>query len=253
MRVIDGAHRILAMKLRGHDEIEVEFFDGNESDAFVLGVQSNIQHGLPLSLPDRRAAAERILLSHPAWSDREIARTTGLSARTVQELRRATAGEQQSHRLGRDGRTRPLSSTRGRRLAAEILTNSPNTPLREVAKQVGISPGTVRDVRQRLERGDNPIPEPRRGIEVKGPATVARRQVEFTDVQGILEHLARDPTLRMTERGRELVRWLHLHRADPADFGRMINSVPSHLRAVVLDLAMGYAAAWEAFATELKE
>src|SRR4051794_21642932 len=52
MRVIDGMHRLRAAQWCDRDEIEVRFFDGSETEAFVLAVQSNIVHGLPLSVAD---------------------------------------------------------------------------------------------------------------------------------------------------------------------------------------------------------
>ena len=65
------------------DAINVTFFDGSEKDAFVLAVESNVQHGLLLTLSDRTAAAGRIVNSHPEWSDRAVAAATGLAAKTV--------------------------------------------------------------------------------------------------------------------------------------------------------------------------
>jgi ParB-like chromosome segregation protein Spo0J len=49
MRVIDGIHRVEAAKLRGAKEIEARLFDGDESASYVLAVQANVTHGLPLS------------------------------------------------------------------------------------------------------------------------------------------------------------------------------------------------------------
>ncbi|MER6222661.1 ParB/RepB/Spo0J family partition protein, partial [Streptomyces sp900105755] len=93
MRVIDGMHRLSAMALRGHREMAVRFFDGSEADAYVLSVQLNVRHGLPLTRAERRLAASRILLSHPHWSDRAIAERTGLSDKTVGKLRRSASAE----------------------------------------------------------------------------------------------------------------------------------------------------------------
>ena len=101
MRIIDGTHRVKAMAYRGRDEIEAEFYDGSLEDAFVLSVHANVQRGLPLSLADRRAAARRILATHAAWSDRAIAQLTGLSAKTISDLRCATAENQALHTRNR--------------------------------------------------------------------------------------------------------------------------------------------------------
>lgn len=91
MRVIDGTHRLLAAVSKGQPAIEVEFFDGSSADAFLKAVEANVTHGLPLSLADRRAAAERIVTSHPHLSDRAIARTAGLGAKAVAAIRRRVA------------------------------------------------------------------------------------------------------------------------------------------------------------------
>ncbi|GAA2454878.1 hypothetical protein GCM10010191_87350 [Actinomadura vinacea] len=163
MRVIDGMHRVRAAVLLGRRKIAVRFFDGPEEDAFVLGVKSNIAHGLPLSLADRKHAAERVISSHPRWSDRMIAAVTGISAKTVAEIRRNAGGDAEGlpGRIGRDGRVRPADVIEGRWLARELITKDPGLSLRQVARAAGISPETVRDVKKRLLRGEDPLPRGR--------------------------------------------------------------------------------------------
>jgi ParB-like nuclease family protein len=148
MRVIDGVHRLRAAEYCGRDEIAVQFFDGPEADAFVLAVKSNIAHGLPLPLADRKHAAARIVSSHPQWSDRMITAVTGLASKTVADIRKVPAGEPDRwrSRIGQDGRVRPLDGAEGRVLAGEMLDTDPGLSLRQVARAVGISPETVRDV-----------------------------------------------------------------------------------------------------------
>src|SRR2546423_5542310 len=160
MRVIDGMHRLRAALLRGEESIKVRFYSGSEDAAFVLAVESNIAHGLPLSLADREAAAGRIVKSNPQWSDRAIAGVTGLSAKTVGVIRRGACADlpQLHSRIGRDGRVRPLNGADGRRRASEVFARRPDASLREVAGEAGISPGTARDVRERMRRGEDPIP-----------------------------------------------------------------------------------------------
>ena len=112
MRVIDGMHRLMAASLQGRETIDVMFFDGSEADVFLRAVQENIAHGLPLSQADRRAAAERIIASHPHMSDRAIGHSAGLAAKTVAAIRKSSSEEipQSNARVGRDGRVRPLDS-----------------------------------------------------------------------------------------------------------------------------------------------
>ena len=88
MRVIDGMHRLMAASLQGRETIEVIFFEGSDADVFLRAVQENIAHGLPLSQADRRAAAERIIASHPHLSDRAIGHSVGLASKTVAAIRK---------------------------------------------------------------------------------------------------------------------------------------------------------------------
>src|SRR5215469_10401830 len=112
MRVIDGMHRLMAASIQGRETIDVRFFDGSERDVFLRAVQENIAHGLPLSQADRRAAAERIIASHPHMSDRAIGHSVGLAAKAVAAIRKSSNEEipQANARVGRDGKVRPLDS-----------------------------------------------------------------------------------------------------------------------------------------------
>src|ERR1700689_3893888 len=105
MRVIDGMHRLRAASLQARQTIDVIFFDGSEADVFLHAVQENIAHGLPLSQADRRAAAERIVASHPQMSDRAIGHSVGLAVKTVAAIRKRSSEEvpQSDARVGRDG------------------------------------------------------------------------------------------------------------------------------------------------------
>jgi ParB-like chromosome segregation protein Spo0J len=274
MRVIDGMHRLHAARLRGRETIEAEFFDGSEEDAFIQAVTANTRHGLPLARADRRAAAARILVSHPHLSDRIIAAYTALSQQTVRTIRRSTAlAPQLSVRRGADGKLRPLSGEAGRRRAAEIIAARPTASLREVAANAGISVGTAHDVRSRLYRGEDPVHLglPRtsaRGRQARaneargrqdgcgraGPPEPVRKTpggFDAADHQTILQSLAKDPTIRHTESGRELLLWLRTHVLGVGDWPALSNSVPTHRTTTVAHLARQCADSWRQFAQEL--
>ncbi|MEV6927335.1 ParB N-terminal domain-containing protein, partial [Dactylosporangium sp. NPDC051485] len=158
MQIIDGHHRLRAAVLRGHEHIDVCFFDGTAEDAFVEAVRANVTHGLPLAYADREAAAVRIAADHPHWSDRAIAAASGLAAKTVKRLRAAAAedGTPPAARLGRDGRVRAVDPVAGRRRVLAAIEADPAGSLREIARVAGVSPSTVREVRRRLEAPAGP-------------------------------------------------------------------------------------------------
>jgi hypothetical protein len=256
MRVIDGMHRLMAASLKGQARVEVEFFDGSAADAFVLAVAANVTHGLPLSLADRRAAAERIVALHPHMSDRAVGEAAGLAARTVAVIRRrsANADAQVSARVGRDGKVRPLDSAEGRRRAAAMLAEHPGASLREVARCAGISPATARDVRKRLGRGEEPAPKrpaPEAAPERDSWAPAPQPVPPAPSVA--LEKLLRDPSLRHTEQGRRLLRLLQLNAVGAQEWPGAVAALPPHCASAVMHLARQYGQMWLHFSQELEE
>jgi ParB-like chromosome segregation protein Spo0J len=258
MRVVDGTHRLSAARLRGQHMIEVRYFDGSEHEAFLLAVQANITHGLPLPLEDRMAAAARIIESHPDWSDRAIAAAAGLGAQTVSGIRAERGpGATASTRMGRDGRVRPVNGAHGRLRASEIISSSPGLSLREVAKLAGISPATVRDVRERIRRGDDPVPPlqrpPRRRPPLTGADEAPPDASAAPDVDSILQGLRKDPAVRFTESGRTLLRWIFSRAIRPDERRTIAVKVPPHCTYIVAGLARRCAGEWLQFADELEE
>ena len=256
MRVIDGSHRLAAALLRGEEVIEVQFFDGSEQEAFVLAVQTNIAHGLPLSLADRTQAAERIIGSHPAWSDRAVAVVTGLSARTVGNVRRRSSvggGERVRARTGRDGRVRPLDKAEGRLRASAVIRSRPGASLREVAREAGVSPSTVRDVRKRIERGEDPVPQVRRGRGDGGGVVSGGEVGKGRRLASMLQGLQSDPSLRFTESGRSLLRWIMSRAIRSDERVDVAGRVPPHCTYIVADVARVCADEWLQLANDLEQ
>ncbi|MER5310610.1 ParB N-terminal domain-containing protein [Streptomyces sp. NPDC002773] len=271
LRVVDGTHRVRASLLRGAERIDARFVDGDERDLFLLAVRLNITHGLPLSRADRRAAAARILRTHPQWSDRAIAEATGLAAKSISTIRRENVAENTTTlnvRIGRDGKRRPLSSIEGRRSAGELIKAQPHTPLRQIAKEAGISLGTAADVRSRVLRGEDPVPQGR----TRAPlAAAARRPVTTVtaelpaapsaaraaepqaqrDVAAMMRILLSDPSLRFNESGRGLLRWLTGHVLEPREARAVADEAPSHCVGTIADLARRCGESWLELAEQL--
>jgi hypothetical protein len=155
-RVVDGQHRVFAARRLGMELIGAVRFVGDEEEAFVEAVRRNVGHGLPLTIPDRTRAAERILEHQPEWSDRLIAGICAMAPRTVAKVRsdmKDRAGILAARRVGRDGRRRPEDPAALRAHISRVLQTSPERSLREVAHSVGASPETVRSVKKGLAAG----------------------------------------------------------------------------------------------------
>ncbi len=275
MRVIDGTHRLMTASVQGKDAIDVVFFDGSDADAFLLAVRENVVHGLPLSLPDRRAAAERIIGTHAHLSDRAIGQAAALSAKSVAAIRKRLSDEtpQSNTRIGKDGVARPLDTSLGRRLAAELLTDRPGSTLREVARASGISAATVLDVRRRLERGESPVPvklspgfpaagargsthcgtaQAQYGV-VAPAARPASRTSAAQDLTATVQKLLHDPSLRDNELGKTMLRLLQINATGADQLPAMTGFIPPHCVGAIVELSRHYARMWQQFSHELNE
>ncbi|BBZ29279.1 hypothetical protein MMAD_35740 [Mycolicibacterium madagascariense] len=262
MEIVDGLHRVQAARAKGQTMIEAVLLDGSRESAFVVAVAVNLGDGLPLSLADRRQAAARIVHSHPHWSDRSISRLVGLSAKTIRTIRgHSDQVPVVDSRTGRDGRVRPIDSAAGRRAAAEYLAAHPKSSLRTVAKHAGISPNTVRDVRNRLSRGEDPVGCANRARRATGrpPATQSRSPAGAShvgaepsmSVRPLLASLSRDPALRMSDSGRELLRWLHLHAVEDVDVAALMAATPRHRQAQLAEIAARCSVNWSVIAHKM--
>lgn len=272
----------------GRTEIEVALVDGTEEEAFALSVLLNVSQGLPLAWDDRKSAAARILLGNPDWSDRFVASLVGLSHKTVGNIRRRSTGEkrQLNGRVGRDGKARPMNPAGGRLRAAELLAQHPDLSLRQLARAADISVSTARDVRLRLDNGENPVPDRLRaelsstpppvtmgsssnsgaGVHADGhlqPLPETALPVSGVVVGGkssppsgsptvsfdlVLERLKRDPAVRFNEAGRNLVRQLLAGRIAVTSCQQVLSFAPAHCLATVAELAHSHAAAWQQLA-----
>ncbi|RCW37661.1 ParB-like nuclease family protein [Halopolyspora algeriensis] len=256
MRVIDGFHRVRAAVLRGATTIRAKLIEGTEIEIFVLGVQANVTHGLPLSLRDRKAAAARIACACPWWSDRAIAQVAGVSPNTVGAIRRRSTDESAhlNARVGQDGRARPTDPAERRRRAREILHRRPEAPLREIAQEAGISISTAHSVRKQIRAGG--AERDSSGAQVSAAVQQAgqpNRRHNTVQVRTTAVHrLMSDPSLNLTQHGRTLLRLVAAHSIEPDYWDQLVDVTPMHCVGVIADLADSYARAWERLGKELK-
>lgn len=288
LRIIDGVHRLRVAELRGDQEIDAVLVAATEEEAFALSAVLNVSQGLPLSWDDRKSAAARMLLSNPEWSDRFVASLVGMSHKTIASLRRCSTGEnpQLNGRVGRDGKARPTNPAGGRLRAAELLAQRPDMSLRQLARAADISVSTARDVRLRLDNGEDPVPDRLRAELSSAPSPtkslsnssgsevladehrLAGSQaaaLPVLDVSGgnqgslpsgqpavsfdlALERLKRDPAVRFNDAGRNLVRQLLAGRIAVMGCQQVLSFAPAHCLATVAELAHSHAAAWQQLA-----
>jgi transposase-like protein len=253
MRVIDGMHRLSAARIRGQQVIDVRLFDGDEMSAFVLAVRTNVIHGLPLSLADRKSAATRILGGCPHWSDRTVALVSGLAPQTVARLReRLTVQDGQLNtRLGRDGRIRPVNGAERRALAAALMREEPSSSLRDIARRAGISPETVRRVRVELNANRSSA-DPEVEVGVTPAVLLSSRHAQPLDshnqvpsLTSVLKSLAADPSIRLSDMGRVVLRALTVSVLVQNQSAQLTKALPEHALVSIALAARGCAHIWQ--------
>jgi ParB-like chromosome segregation protein Spo0J len=255
MRVIDGMHRLRAARLRGEQTIEVEYFAGTDDEAFMAAVQANVTHGLPLTLADRESAALRILRADPRRSDRLIADTTGLAATTIAALRQRAGmpADCASARMGRDGRVRPVDIAEGRLRVQQKIASDPDASVREIARAAGVSVSTVSDVRKRMGRGLDPVPPRRRGIGRRAHGSGSGGGQAEQDPDDLIRLLKKDPALRYTSSGRQLLHCLEFQVRGPHTVQTMLAALPPHCRYLVARLIHRSCEEWRKLAVALEQ
>jgi hypothetical protein len=272
--LVDGAHRLAAARRLGHRRILASEFVGTRQEALLEAVRSNTEHGLPLTMADRRAAASRLLDGNPEWSDRRVASACGLSGRTVAKIRRDLfAGEPApgapmpgaERRVGRDGKVRPVRPGEVRERIVEALRVRPEGSLREIAALAGASPETVRTVKA-AQRADCDDSLPHTGMRGLGSSPGGRAaglklaalsslpEIHRNPGNGRRDNLpawSQDAALLACDGGKEFADWFSSNRIDE-DWHRYLFSIPVGRIYEVVDEARQRAAEWTAFASVLE-
>lgn len=85
--LVDGWHRYEAAKNLDKKDIEVKEHQGTFDDAKEFSFDSNLKHGQPLTLNERKEAARIKLIRHTKRSDNWIGEDCGISHLTVRVIR----------------------------------------------------------------------------------------------------------------------------------------------------------------------
>jgi ParB-like chromosome segregation protein Spo0J len=257
--VVDGSHRVEAARRLGRYTVMATRFLGSPEEAFIEAVRRNVNHGLPLSVSDRRRAARRVLARNPEWSDRRIASLCGLSDKTVGRLRRMATGGIVSvdRRIGRDGKARPVQSGQVRERVRQALADNPDGSLRAIAAVAGASPETVRSVRASLlvgEGGSDGAPAAKAAANHDlSTLTVLSVLSSFEAEEPDLPHhdWVSDLALNASDGGTRFVKWFSSTDVTE-EWHDFVWSVPLGRVYEVVDEARRRAAAWTSFASLLE-
>ena len=126
--LIDGVHRIEALRKIGRKEVEAEVVEGiDESEYEVMAFRANLKHGLPLKREEKKQFLERLFFK--GYKPTEIAKKTGIPLSTV---RRYLA-----HLLEKEKKEREKLLKEAKELAKKGI------PIARISEQTGIPRSTL--------------------------------------------------------------------------------------------------------------
>ena len=146
-RIVDGARRLAAARAVGRSTVEVEVVDVGDDELLAERARRNSGKDA-LTRSERRAVALELLAQHPHWSDRRIGSCVGVAGTTVGRLREHP-GAALPHlntevRIGADGRRYSRDTTAAKAQAVLLHALEPHRSLNSLAREVGLSPATVK-------------------------------------------------------------------------------------------------------------
>jgi ParB-like chromosome segregation protein Spo0J len=237
MTVIDGLHRLEAARRAGRSEISALFFHGDETEAMVLAVQSNVKHGKPLSRSERQAAARALLARCPECSDRWLGEICGLSHATVARLRQASGAAASGVRTGRDGRRRPVDPVPGQAAVLKVLEGDPAASARQAAGAAGVAPSTAQRLASALRGRQKPPPG-------TTPPVTGR---------GLFHESLEGPAFRSSPELAKAASWLERTAVAPEDFRAYLEGVPLGRVYEVVDECRRRSRTWAELAEALEK
>jgi ParB-like chromosome segregation protein Spo0J len=198
-KVLDGFHRWNAATRLNRSTIRAVVVDCVDAEALELAVKTNLAHGLPLTIAERKGVA-RSLVETTDWSDSRIASACGLTDKTVAELRPRPTSEtpRLDTRSGRDGKRRPVDPAAVRDEIAALIDEKPNLSDREVALRTKSSPSTVGDVRKRKNEGEPVLPPKLQAVPPASTEVRVGDVVTFFPVKG---RWSKDPSITTNDKG----------------------------------------------------
>jgi hypothetical protein len=174
-----------------------------------------------------------------------VAGVCGLSDKTIGRLRKTTAElPQTSARIGRDGRHRPVDTRLLRNEIATALRAEPDARPDDVARSLRTSASTVRDVRKRLQRGDDPVRAER--------ATQRRTPLPHSDARTPVDWSS-DRAILSLPGGSGFAEWLAATKIESRHWEAHLSEIPLGRIPQLIAEAKTRAAEWTDFAASLEK
>ncbi|TDC72069.1 nuclease [Actinomadura sp. GC306] len=187
----------------------------------------------PVTPGEGRLRAAEYISAHPDAPLRQVARETDVSLGTVHDVRARLRRGVHPERNGHRPPAAPPAPRPGPRAVGRVAVED------AAAEPPGA--GACGDGTPDNSTPDNSTPLRRRNhtdLPPSWPQVVAK--------------MANDPAVRYTDSGKEFLRWMSLHAADPQRWREFLNTVPAHWQTVIAPMAEAISQEWSLFAQQLR-
>jgi len=187
---IDGTHRYAAAE-RVRDFIRVDFVDVPDDQLFLEALRANREHGIPLSMSERRRAVGRLLDANAGldeddrMTDEQVARTAGVSRKSVYTYRLEVEKRREEDRSQRERAAQAGAP-------AEARATPAVTPAADVLGQIGTRErGAPRPRRSWLEKLEDALDgfDPSRTLSKSDPTTARADLGRLMQLHGTLTNV----------------------------------------------------------------
>jgi hypothetical protein len=125
--LVDGWHRVEAMKQAGEDHVVAVIIDGTAEAAFKQALGANSRHGLPRTNGDKRKAVAAALERFPGLDARKIAKLVGVSHSMVNARKKLEAASSEPGVEGPSTSSKPTGAE-DKLEAASSVAPGPGAP-----------------------------------------------------------------------------------------------------------------------------
>ncbi|MFI0450326.1 ParB N-terminal domain-containing protein [Actinomadura sp. 6N118] len=218
----------------------------------------------PVNPGEGRLRTADYINAHPDASLRQVARATDVSLGTVHDvsarLRRGINPERNGRRAS-SAQPPSAQPPSAQQPPTARISDARTANARTVdARTASARTANARTVNARTADAGPVAPSTRGDVGTVATAPAAKgtppSRRNHTDLPPtwpqVASKMACDPAVRYTDSGKEFLRWMALHAADPHRWREFLNTVPAHWQDVIASVADDISQEWSLFAQQLK-
>ncbi|KAB2343609.1 ParB/RepB/Spo0J family partition protein [Actinomadura rudentiformis] len=210
----------------------------------------------PVTPGEGRLRTADYINAHPDASLRQVARATDVSLGTVHDvrarLRRGANPERNGRRASSAQPPSELPSAQPPSVQPPSAQQRPTTRISDARTAIART-ADARPAAHPAREDAGTVTTAPTAPTANGTSSLRRNHTDLPPTwPQVASKMAGDPAVRYTDSGKEFLRWMALHAADPHRWREFLNTVPAHWQDIVASVADDISQEWSLFAQQLK-